>query len=133
MFGHRRWSMIRPNRIHSLFLFVTNLANSSWFYRAVLGSSPAHEDDNIAIFPIGNSEIMLHLDANGIKESIPGSWNSRFTLHLEVNGIQQFWNELKSHGIDLKEIPTRKPYGVIEFGVIDPDGYQIEFVELTKE
>ena len=125
--------MIRPNRIHSLFLLVSNLANSSWFYQSVLGISPAHEDGNIAIFPIGNSEIMLHSDANGIKESIPGSRNSGFTFHLEVHGIQQFWNELKSRGIDLKEIPTRKPYGVIEFGVIDPDGYQIEFVELMEE
>ena len=125
--------MIRPDRIHSLFLLVSNLANSSQFYQTILGSSPAHEDDNVAIFSIGDSKIMLHSVTHGIKDVLLGVCKSWVTFHLEVNGIQQFWNELISRGIDVKEIPTRKPYGVIEFGVIDPDGYQIEFVELTKE
>ena len=125
--------MIKPERIHSLFLLVSNLTNSRRFYQTILGSSPVHEDDNVAIFSIGDSTIMLHSVAHGIKDAILGACKSWFTFHLEVNGIQQFWNELKSRGIDVKEIPTKKPYGVIEFGVTDPDGYQIEFVELTKE
>ena len=115
--------------VHSVFFFVADLERSKAFYQQVLGLAPAYEASTIASFRLGNVELMLHADGSTPRVPAGSKRGAGFALHLQVEGIHAFWEHLQSSGIQLGEKPTQQPYGVTEFSLHDPDGYEVEFVE----
>jgi len=49
--------------------------------------------------------------------------------YLWVNDAAGFHEELERRGARIKYQPVVRSYGVKEFAVLDPDGYQIAFGE----
>ena len=72
---------------------------------------------------------MLHADNATTKVPQGPKRGEGFALHLRVEGIHALWDRLHQAGVALDEEPTEQPYGVTEFAVHDPDGYEVEFVE----
>ena len=115
--------------VHSVFFFVSDLAQSKNFYKDILHTDPVYETNSIVVFTLNGIQLMLHVDGPQQGE-IPDSLKGKgFALHLEVNDIESYWDRLKRIGIKLDGKPTKQEYGVIEFSVHDPDGYEIEFIE----
>ena len=81
------------------------------------------------VFDLNGVQIMLHVDPPKQGENVDSHKGRGFALHLEVNNIQGHWEHLREIGIKLDDKPTKQEYGVIEFSVCDPDGYEIEFIE----
>ena len=115
--------------VHSVFFFVSDLARSKNFYQEILGTDSVYETNSIVAFTLNGVQIMLHIDPPQQGETVDSQKGKGFALHLEVNDIENYWERLKKIGIKLDNKPTKQEYGVIEFSVHDPDGYEIEFIE----
>ena len=115
--------------VHSVFLFVSDLERSTAFYQQVLGAAPAYRQGSVAAFDLGGVELMLHADGSARRVEQGSKRGEGFALHLRVEGVHALWDRLHEAGVQLDERPTERPYGVTEFAVHDPDGYEVEFVE----
>jgi catechol 2,3-dioxygenase-like lactoylglutathione lyase family enzyme len=54
------------------------------------------------------------------------------SCYLNVAGIAALWAEYRDRGVDVRPLQT-KPWGMMEFEVIDPDGNLLRFGESPKE
>jgi len=115
--------------IQSVFFFVADLERSKVFYRGVLGAEPVEQGPNIASFNVGGVELMLHADGDTPRVTPGSARGAGVTVHFQVEDIHALWERLHGLGIHLTEQPTPKPWGFTEFGVRDPDGYEVEFLE----
>ena len=115
--------------VHSVFFFVADLERSTAFYQQVLGTAPTYQQGSVVAFNLGGVELMLHADGSTPRVSQGSKRGEGFALHLQVEGIHALWERLHQAGVQLDEKPTEQPYGVTEFAVRDPDGYEVEFVE----
>ena len=116
-------------KVHSVFHFVSDLERSKEFYRKLLDIEPVEQGPALASIPIGGVELLLHADGDVVRVPAASVRGAGVSLHIEVRDIQSVWDRLQGQGITTEEEPTLQPYGFMEFGVRDPDGYEIEFVE----
>ncbi len=115
--------------VQSVFFFVADLERSKAFYRDVLGAEPVEQGPSIASFNVGGVELMLHADGDTPRVPPGSARGAGVAVHFQVEGIHALWERLHGLGIQLSEQPTQQPWGFIEFGVRDPDGYEVEFLE----
>lgn len=50
-------------------------------------------------------------------------------LWLQVEDLQHAHDELRDRGVEIEESPERKPWGLLEMAVRDPDGLQLILIE----
>lgn len=112
-------------------MFVSDLARSRAYYSALLGAEPVREHEGmLASFNVGDTELRLHSDTHatwlptGVKKGVGAA------LHLRVADLDAQWKRLESLGVDLPEPPTTLHTGIRKVAMKDPDGYEIELVEL---
>lgn len=130
-------------RLQHCGLVVSDLEASRRFYGHVLGMEelerPASFSFAGAWFGAGGSEIHLILEADttGVA-GIPDPGRSLETglathLALEVESLARAQRRLEEHGIALAAGPMPRGDGVRQIFVRDPDGYVVEFFEVTGE
>ena len=115
--------------VHSVFFFVTDLDRSKAFYHKLLDIEPVEQGPSMAAFDIGGVQLLIHRDGDTPRVPAGSERGAGVALHIQVEGIHALWDRLNSLGIPLEEEPTVQPYGVTEFAIKDPDGYEVEFVE----
>ena len=115
--------------VHSIFFFVADLERSKAFYRALFDIEPIENSPSIASFSLGGVELMLHVDGEISRIPPNGPRGTGMAVHVQVEGIDLLWQRLHAQGFQLLEPPTKQPWGFTEFGMLDPDGYHVEFVE----
>jgi catechol 2,3-dioxygenase-like lactoylglutathione lyase family enzyme len=54
-------------------------------------------------------------------------------LWLQVADIQAAHAELDAHGVDVDRSPERKPWGLIEMELRDPDGLELVVIEIPPD
>jgi catechol 2,3-dioxygenase-like lactoylglutathione lyase family enzyme len=116
---------IRFNRSMPV-LRVTDIVRSVEFYRDQLGFAVEMEAPIYAMCYRG--ECNLHLTQQPgpfVPSPIPGG---AADVNFLIDGIDAYRDELRARGID---VPPAEPqsYGVRDFSVRDPDGYEIRFNE----
>lgn len=117
--------------IATVFVFASDLARSRDYYAHVLGKEPTREREGmLAAFDVGGTALLIHSDANATWLPAGAQRGVGVALHLRVEGIQDHWRRLERLGIPLTEQPTLLHTGITKFALKDPDGYELEFVEL---
>jgi catechol 2,3-dioxygenase-like lactoylglutathione lyase family enzyme len=115
--------------VQVVFLFVSDLPTSVEYYQKLLGLQAVQHGDTQAAFDVYGVQLMLHAD--GDTERVPSGSvrGAGVSVHFKVDDAHAYWENLKQLEIPLMEPPEDQPWGYREFGVKDPDGYEIEFVQ----
>ena len=117
--------------VHTVFLFVSDLRKSSEFYTALFGAKPSvSREDMLASFQIGDTRILIHSDKNATWLPVGAKKGVGFALHFKVKSADEQWERLNKLNLPLPEKPMTLHTGIRKFAMKDPDGYEVEFVEL---
>jgi predicted enzyme related to lactoylglutathione lyase len=117
-----------PQRIFAITLFVEDLKAAKKFYQVVFGLPVIFEDDNSAVFKIGDTliNLLVTTEAGGLIE--PATVASReagsrmvFTIH--VDDVDAMCAELTRRGVALLNGPMDRPWGVRTASFSDPGGH----------
>jgi len=120
--------------IGAITLFVENLAATQAFYADALRLSCVFEDDNSAVFDLGNTVINL-LDVREAPELIsPGrvagpAGGARCQFTIWVEDADAICAELRSRGVSLLNGPQDRPWGQRTAAFADPAGHVWEVAQ----
>jgi catechol 2,3-dioxygenase-like lactoylglutathione lyase family enzyme len=117
---------------HHIVLFCkdTNLSKN-WYEK--VGFEYVRGYEGMHWFQLGGIEIMLH----PIEVSNPGMTN----LHVAVHDVFQVFQHVIEQGLEPLDHqqpggkitgPVRRPWGDVEFELVDPDGHLWAFTEKSK-
>jgi catechol 2,3-dioxygenase-like lactoylglutathione lyase family enzyme len=93
------------------------------FYRDVLGLAIAREFPGGTVFFLGQG--FLEISGRGGPGPSPDQ-----VLWLQVREVRTEFERLRDHGVTVLAEPERKPWGLDEAWVADPDGMRIVLVEI---
>ena len=114
--------------IFAITLFVEDLDKAKQFYQKVFGLPLLFEDNNSAVFKIGDTHInLLKVTAAEelLKPAAAGSHEdgprSVFTIH--VDDVDAMCAELTARGVELLNGPMDRPWGIRTASFKDPGGH----------
>jgi len=120
--------------IGAITLFVENLAATQAFYADALRLSCVFEDDNSAVFDLGNTVINLldvreapELNSPGRVAGPAGGARCQFTIWVE--DADAICAELRSRGVSLLNGPQDRPWGQRTAAFADPAGHVWEVAQ----
>jgi catechol 2,3-dioxygenase-like lactoylglutathione lyase family enzyme len=107
-----------------------HLAGSRRFYRDVLGLAVYREfgdpTDPSVVFFLGGG--FLEVSGAAGETAKPN-----LSLWLQVRDVAREHERLLTLGVEILEAPRRRPWGLIELWLADPDGVRIALVEVPEE
>ena len=114
--------------IAAVTLFQEDLAAARRFYEEGFGLPVVYEDENSAVFRVG--ETMINLldvaEAPGLVEpcavASPES-GARFQFTIEVEDVDAMCEELRRRGVELLNGPIDRPWGIRTASFRDPGGH----------
>jgi catechol 2,3-dioxygenase-like lactoylglutathione lyase family enzyme len=113
-----------------LLLRPSNLAGSRRFYRDVLGLALYREfgdpADPSVVFFLGGG--FLEVSGTAGQTATPN-----LSLWLQVRNAAEEHERLVALGVEILEAPRRRPWGLVEMWLADPDGVRIVLVEVPEE
>lgn len=119
--------------VATVFLFSKDLKKSVDFYSTLFGAGPSSGwADMMSAFQIGDTALRIHSDKNatwlpaGVKRGVG------FALHFRVKSADEQWERLNRLNFPLPEKPETLHTGIRKFAMKDPDGYEVEFVQLPE-
>ena len=109
-------------------LFVEDLEEAKSFYQKVFDLSLVFEDDNSAVFKIGETHInLLKTTAAGelVEPATVGNREdgSRLVFTIHVDDVDAMCTKLATHGVKLLNGPMDRPWGVRTASFKDPGGH----------
>jgi uncharacterized glyoxalase superfamily protein PhnB len=113
-------------------LFTSNIAKTVSFYQDVLGFKPLNSASH-TYQPIQNGQVVLGI---GLLESLGNNhyFNSELSdlkfgygveIVLEVDDIQLIYNKVKKANVEIESELKKRPWGLKDFRLVDPNGYYI--------
>ena len=117
-----------PQSIFAITLFVEDLEKAKHFYQKVFGLPVVFEDDNSAVFKIGDTLInLLKTTAAGelVEPATVASHEagSRMVFTIHVDDVDAMCTELTARGVELLNGPIDRPWGVRTASFKDPGGH----------
>ncbi len=120
-------------------LIVSDLEQSRAFYGQLLGmralARPGFDFEG-AWFAVGG--LQIHLIASGSNTGLPGLQlqpGGRPSRHLHfafaVEDFEQAHRQVQQHDIPILDGPKRRPDGIQQLFIADPDGYVLELCETS--
>lgn len=115
--------------LHHIVLFCKAMEASRRWYEAV-GFEYLRGYEGMHWFAFGSAEIMLH----PTEESHAG----RISLHAGTADVKALFERAQSAGLTpfdheqpgmVLSVPVRRPWGDVEFELVDPDGYRWAFTQ----
>lgn len=112
-------------------LFVADLAASVRFYRDALGFTIEREDGDYVQIRNGAVEIGLGLqdrlpqDHHFGREALGQQKGTGVEIVLEVDDVDAYHRRAVNAGFPINAPLRRRPWGLTDFRVVDPDGYYI--------
>lgn len=101
--------------------FTNNVKGMAEFYRALLGSDPVAQSDDMAIFMTGETKIFIHHTYEHTEGELPPENHTAY----KVDDVDAFCKSLMERGLKL-EFPPRDYYWGRSAYLRDPDGHLIE-------
>ncbi len=129
--GTMKLQKLTPN------LVVCNVEASMEFYCRVLGfqrgqTVPEHAPYVFGIVTNGPVEVFFN-DQKAVAADHPALGNrpvgGALTLYIEVQGIESLFKTVQQHGAKITMPMKDQFYGMREFGMEDPEGWEITFAE----
>lgn len=119
-------------RIHSNFCLAHDLKESEEFYKR-LGFDVEVKGDTAKV-KLGDF-MLAFMDENKTEiqnESGKKPKGLGIYTYIEVENVDEYYQFIKSNGIDPRTEPKTWPWGKREFVVKDPDGYKLVFYSPAK-
>jgi catechol 2,3-dioxygenase-like lactoylglutathione lyase family enzyme len=121
-------------------LQVRDLERSVSFYRERLGFQTGSTDGGFSAVRRDDCLIFLAQKTKDVNvtnkaaRAVDDGWcNYDLHIHCEPGTLNALYQELKERGAPMpdcfKDGPITRPYGVRDFSVLDPDGYDLVFGE----
>ena len=114
--------------LHELAYFTDNVQGMADFYRALLGTEPVAQSDDIAIFMSGGTKIFIHRNYPPAEGDLPPSNHIAFA----VENVDAVCAALTQQGLIL-EIPPKDYYWGRSAYLSDPDGHQVEITKAEAQ
>ncbi len=111
-------------------LHPTDYARSVAFYRDIVGLHPMRE------FGSGDVSGIVFFLGGGYLEITEGAVEpptQATELWLQVRDVEQAHQRLRQAEVSIIEAPAKKPWGLIEMRIKDPDGLTLIFVEVPAD
>ncbi|HEX3335111.1 MAG TPA: VOC family protein [Jatrophihabitans sp.] len=117
-----------PGRIGAITLFVEDLDATKQFYQDVFGLPVMFEDDDSAVFNLGNTLINLLKSAEAASLIAPATVaaprsGARMQLTINVEDVDAECTELTNRGVELLNGPIDRPWGIRTASFTDPGGH----------
>jgi lactoylglutathione lyase len=114
-------------------LFVSELARSVDFYRSVLGFEVERHQQDYASVRNGSAALGLvpvtklpESDGPGFTQAqLAGHRGAGVEIVLEVDDLSATAARVTAAGYPMSEPPQRRPWGLTDFRLFDPDGYYL--------
>ena len=119
-------------RIHSTLFYASNLEKTAKFYEQ-LGFKVETEADLVRV-KLGDFRLAF-IDENQTpikNESGMTPKGLGIYTYVEVEDVDQYFEFVKSQGVEPRSEPKDWPWGKGEFVVRDPDGYKLVFYSPVK-
>lgn len=115
-------------------LFVEDLPATAAFYRDVFELKRVHEDEDSAVFDLGNTLINLLRSSAADELVAPGAvarsgTGSRFQLTVWVDDADAVCADLRARGVALQNGPVDRPWGQRTACFTDPAGHLWEVAQ----
>jgi uncharacterized glyoxalase superfamily protein PhnB len=132
--GNMKLQKLTPN------LVVRDVAASMEFYSRVLGfqrgqTVPGQAPYVFGIVTHGAVEIFFN-DQKAVAAEHPALGTrpvgGALTLYIEVQGIEELFQNAQRHGVKITMPMKEQFYGMKEFGMKDPEGWEITFAERVE-
>ena len=117
-----------PRGISAITLFTEDLAASKEFYARAFALPVDYEDDDSAVFRVGDTLINL-LRADAARELVEpaavgaADGSARMQLTLGVDDVDAVCSVLASRGVELLNGPMDRPWGIRTAAFADPSGH----------
>jgi catechol 2,3-dioxygenase-like lactoylglutathione lyase family enzyme len=117
-----------PKGIFAITLFEEDLKAARQFYQEVFGLPVVYEDNNSAVFKIGETLINLlkitEADALIAPARVAGrEAGSRLVFTIHVDDVDALCAQLTARGVTLLNGPMDRPWGVRTASFSDPGGH----------
>ncbi len=116
-------------------LLVADVMRSVEHYRDKLGFEVVDTFGEPVDFAIMRRDENYIMFADAKAEEIKPNWKIRektSNIYFWTDDVGTLYKEYKENGATIDWDPYTAPYGVKEFGINDPDGYDIAFGEVIK-
>jgi uncharacterized glyoxalase superfamily protein PhnB len=111
--------------INPITLQVADLGRALAFYKDQLGLPFSRTSGRAAQASIGDTSLLLHEDIDPTLREKPRG--AGVELHFVVADVDALFKALTESGLETEGPPEDRPWGR-EFGMCDPDGYELEFL-----
>ena len=112
------WPEVAGLRVEHALLHVADVERSITFYSRIPGAQLVlHRPHEFARLLIGTGS--LHL--------VQLPLQNRFHIELDTEDAGLLYKQLCEAGLTPASPPKHHPWGKIDFRLVDPDGYQLEF------
>jgi catechol 2,3-dioxygenase-like lactoylglutathione lyase family enzyme len=123
-----------PPGIGAITLFVEDLQETRRFYEDVFRLTAVFEDDNSAVFRLGDTLVNLLMvsEAPALVEPAavaPREAGVRFQFTLGVDDVDAMCAELARRGVELLNGPMDRPWGIRTASFCDPAGHIWEIAQ----
>lgn len=108
-------------RLAELAIFTDNFSATAEFYERLLGTAAAHRGDGMAIFKVGDAEVLIHERY----EAGPGDLPCENHVAFAVADVDQSVRELEARGLSVEIPPRDYDWGRSAY-LRDPDGHLLE-------
>lgn len=116
-------------------LAVNDVKISAEYYRDKLGFTITNVFGAPPYFAIIQRDNLSMMFAKAPKDKIVPNWKiveKTSNVYFWVNNIDELYEEFIDNGADIDYELYTTPYGIREFGINDPDDYDIAFGEIIK-
>jgi catechol 2,3-dioxygenase-like lactoylglutathione lyase family enzyme len=111
-------------KLQTIVLYVADVAAAADFYGGALGLPKVYESGTVVALAVGDTRLLLH-PADG-----PRALAKPYAdLYLEVDDLEGTLAELVERGARISREPRRQPWGEVDAGVLDPDGFEVNLTQ----
>ena len=108
-------------KLIELAYFTNDVNGMADFYRSLLGSDPAANSDDMAVFMTGETKIFIHRTYEAAKGELPPENHTAY----KVDDVDAVCKSLTDQGLKL-EFPPKDYYWGRSTYLRDPDGHLFE-------
>ena len=119
----------------SAILIVKDVITSAEYYRDILGFSIIELQTKTGGFAMVKRDEYILMFAEAPPDKITPNWkivDKTSNVYFWVNDAEALYKEFIDNGADIDYSLYNTPYGMKEFGISDPDEYDISFGEILK-
>lgn len=108
-------------KLHEIAIFTDHVDSVAGFYQRLLGQPPAHRGDGIAVFQLGDAQVLIHARYEPGPDDLPRENHTAFA----VDNLDEAVAALEQRGLTIDVPPRDYDWGRSAY-LRDPEGRLLE-------